>query len=112
MLTALIHVLPETGWRVEAGQRVRVHIGTAEVMARCAVLQGEAVEPGEEGWVQLRMEGPVLARARDAFVLRSFSPMTTIAGGRVAEIAPPRRSSLRDADFVRLGALLNGPLKG
>jgi selenocysteine-specific elongation factor len=108
MLTARIDVLPETGWRVEAGQRVRVHLGTAEVMARCAVLQGEAVEPGEAGWVQLRMEGPVLARARDAFVLRSFSPMTTIAGGRVAEIVPPRRSSLRDADVVRLGALLNG----
>ena len=108
MLTALVHVLPETGWRVEAGQRVRVHLGTAEMMARCAVLQGEAVEPGEEGWVQLRLEGPVLARARDAFVLRSFSPMTTIAGGRVAEITPPRRSSLRDADVVRLGALLSG----
>ena len=108
MLTALVHVLPETGWRVETGQRVRVHLGTAEMMARCAVLQGEAVEPGEEGWVQLRLEGPVLARARDAFVLRSFSPMTTIAGGRVAEVAPPRRSSLRDADVVRLGALLSG----
>jgi selenocysteine-specific elongation factor len=108
MLTARIHVLPATGWRIEAGQRVRVHLGTAEVMARCAVLQGEVVEPGEEGWVQLRMEGPVLARARDAFVLRSFSPMTTIAGGRVAEIAPPRRSSLSDADAVRLGALLSG----
>ena len=109
MLTALVHVLPGTGWRVEAGQRVRVHLGTAEMMARCAVLQGEAVEPGEKGWVQLRLEGPVLARARDAFVLRSFSPVTTIAGGRVAEIVPPRRSSLRDADVVRLGALLSGP---
>jgi selenocysteine-specific elongation factor len=108
MLTALVHVLPETGWRVEAGQRVRVHLGTAEVMARCAVLRGEAVEPGEDGWVQLRMERPVLARARDAFVLRSFSPMTTIAGGRVAEIVPPRRSTLRDADVVRLGAILSG----
>ncbi|HCR04751.1 MAG TPA: selenocysteine-specific translation elongation factor [Gemmatimonadetes bacterium] len=108
MLTARIHVLPETGWRIEAGQRVRVHLGTAEVMARCAVLQGEVVEPGEDGWVQLRMESPVLARVRDAFVLRSFSPMTTIAGGRVAEIVPPRRSSLSDADVVRLGALLSG----
>ena len=109
MLTARIHVLPATGWHVEAGQRVRVHLGTAEVMARCAVLRGEAVEPGEEGWVQLRMEGPVLARARDAFVLRSFSPMTTIAGGRAAEVAPPRRNSLSDADVVRLEGLLSGP---
>lgn len=108
MLTARIHVLPATGWSIKAGQRVRVHLGTAEVMARCAVLQGEAVEPGEDGWVQLRMEGPVIARVRDAFVLRSFSPMTTIAGGRVAEIVPPRRSSLSGADAVRLGALLSG----
>ena len=108
MLTARIHMLPATGWHIEAGQRVRVHLGTSEAMARCAVLKGEAVEPGAEGWVQLRMESPVLARARDAFVLRSFSPMTTIAGGRVAEIVPPRRGSLRDADAVRLGEVLSG----
>ena len=109
MLTAYVHVLPSTGWTLEGGQRVRVHLGTAEVMARCAVLEGEALDPGEAGWVQLRMEAPVAARARDAFVLRSYSPVTTIAGGRVAEVVPPRRGTLTPEVANQLGDLLNGP---
>ena len=108
MLTARLQVLAEGGWPVEGGQRVRVHIGTAEVMARCAVLEGETLEPGAEGWVQLRLESPVPARARDAFVVRSFSPVTTIAGGRVAEVAPPRRGSVSAEDAGRLGLVLEG----
>ena len=64
MLTARLRVLQGAGWRIARGQRVRVHLGTAEVMARCAVLEAEALEPGDEGWVQLRLEEPVPARAR------------------------------------------------
>jgi selenocysteine-specific elongation factor len=108
MLTARVRVLPDTGWQLEGGQRVRLHLGTAEVMARCAVLEGDALAPGETGWVQLRLEAPVPARARDAFVLRSFSPMTTIAGGRVAEVAPPRRARVTPAEVALLEQLLDG----
>ncbi|MSR36666.1 MAG: selenocysteine-specific translation elongation factor [Gemmatimonadetes bacterium] len=108
MLTARVRVLPDTGWQIEGGQRLRLHLGTAEVMARCAVLQGYAIAPGEIGWVQLRLESPVAARARDAFVLRSFSPMTTIAGGRVAEVSPPRRGRISEAEAAALERLLDG----
>ena len=66
------------------------------------------LEPGDEGWVQLRLEEPVPARARDAFVVRSFSPVTTIGGGRVAELHPPRRGSLGAEDARRLVLMLEG----
>ncbi|RMH14954.1 MAG: selenocysteine-specific translation elongation factor, partial [Gemmatimonadetes bacterium] len=36
MLTVHLRVLPDTGWQVRHNQRVRVHLGTAEVMARVA----------------------------------------------------------------------------
>ncbi|GMR13312.1 MAG: selenocysteine-specific translation elongation factor [Gemmatimonadota bacterium] len=98
MLTAWLTVLPATGWSVEQGQRVRVHLGTAEVMARTVVLDSDGLGPGEEGWVQLRLEQPILARARDRFVIRSYSPMTTIGGGLVAEPnAPKRRTGTPEA---------------
>ncbi|MFV2006689.1 MAG: selenocysteine-specific translation elongation factor [Longimicrobiales bacterium] len=94
MLTAWLTVLPATGWSVEHGQRVRVHLGTAEVMARTVVLDSDGLAPGAAGWVQFRLEQPILARARDRFVIRSYSPMTTIGGGLVAEPnAPKRRAS-------------------
>jgi selenocysteine-specific elongation factor len=71
-----------------------------------------AVGPGATGLVRLRLEAPVVARGGDRFVLRSFSPVTTIGGGRVLDPLPPARAApwpeeLRAPDpLVRLGALV------
>lgn len=108
MLTCRISVLPDTGWVLEQGQRVRVHLGTAEVLARAAILESDLLAGGEEGWVQLRLEEPLLARGRDHLVLRSYSPVTTIGGGRVVEPRPPKRRNLRD----QLPGLLETRLRG
>jgi selenocysteine-specific elongation factor len=72
-----------------ARTRVRVHLGTAEVMAR--VHPRAPIEPGGKGLARLTLEGPVVARGGDRLVLRSFSPVTTIGGGRVIDPSPPRR---------------------
>src|SRR6266571_7543169 len=34
---------------------VKVHLGTAEVMARVSVLEGDEIAPGDSAWVQLRL---------------------------------------------------------
>lgn len=69
--------------------RVRVHLGTAEVMAR--VHPRGAIEAGQRGVARLTLESPVVARGGDCFVLRSYSPVETIGGGRVLDPMPPRR---------------------
>lgn len=94
MLTVRATVIPGTTWRIQHRQRVRVHLGTAEVMARAVLLDGDALEPGQDGWAQLRLEAPLVARTGDRLVVRSYSPVTTIAGGIVAEPAPPKRRRL------------------
>jgi selenocysteine-specific elongation factor len=71
--------------------RVRLLVGTAEVMAR--VLPRGAIEPGGRGIARLSLETQVVARGEDRFVLRSYSPVTTIGGGRVLDPHPPRRRS-------------------
>jgi selenocysteine-specific elongation factor len=109
MLTCRLSVLPGSGWEMEHGQRVRVHLGTAEVMARVALLEGEVLKGGEEGWGQLRLEEPLLARVRDRLVLRSYSPVTTLGGGLVAETAPGKRRSLAPEERVLLDAVLGAP---
>jgi selenocysteine-specific elongation factor len=72
--------------------RVRLLLGTTEVMAR--VLPRAPLDPGGTGLARLALESPVVARAEDRFVLRSYSPITTIGGGRVVDPFPPRRRSL------------------
>jgi selenocysteine-specific elongation factor len=118
MLTVHLEVLPDTAWQITHRQRVRVHLGTAEVLARVALLGRDFMDGGESGWAQLRLEEPLVARTGDRFVVRSYSPMTTIAGGAVVEPLPPRRRSVdatqgRAWDIIRsadpapvLGAVL------
>jgi selenocysteine-specific elongation factor len=62
-------------------QRVRVHHATSEVMARLV----PGLRQGDVTAVRLRLEGPLVARAGDRFVLRSYSPVTTIGGGIVVD---------------------------
>lgn len=107
MLTARVEVLPDGTWMLEHNQRVRLHLGTAEVMARVVLLDREApLLPGERGWAQLRLEDPVVARTGERFVMRSYSPVTTMGGGVVAEPDPPKRTSLDGRTRDSLDALL------
>ncbi|TFH66459.1 MAG: selenocysteine-specific translation elongation factor, partial [Gemmatimonadales bacterium] len=106
MLTCWISLLSDTGWELEQGQRVRVHLGTAEVLARVTLFQIDRLGGGEEGWAQLRLEEPVLARGRDNLVFRSYSPVTTLGGGRVAGVLPKKRRTLAPGEARLLEARL------
>jgi selenocysteine-specific elongation factor len=108
LLTARVHVLPDVEWALERGQRLRVHLGTAERMARLVLLGADALLPGEQGWAQLRLEAAALARTGERFVIRSYSPVTTIAGGVVVEPMPPKRTRLTPTEAGQLEALLGG----
>lgn len=108
MVTARVRVLRDASWMLAHNQRVHVHHGTAEVLARCALLDGSELGPGDTGWVQLRLEEPLAVRARDRFVIRAYSPVSTIGGGEVAEATPPKRNRLDDATRAALGGVLEG----
>ena len=68
-------------------QRVRLYHGTDEILCRVVILDREEIAPGERAYVQLRLEKPINAQRNDRYVLRSYSPMHTIAGGTVIEPA-------------------------
>ncbi len=93
MLDAAVELLPTARRPITARTRVRVHLGTAEVLAR--VVQVRSIRPGERGLVRLVLERPLVARGGDRFVLRSFSPVTTIGGGVVLDPFPAPRPRLR-----------------
>lgn len=78
--------------------RVRLHLGTSEVMAR--VQPREPIPPGGRGLARLALETPLVARGGDRFVLRSYSPVITIGGGRVLDPAPPLRRATWPPDLA------------
>ena len=86
MIDAEIEVLPTAPRPLRSRQRVRIHIGTKEVLARTQILNdaGE-IASGRKDLVQVRFETAVLAVPGERFIIRSYSPQTTIAGGSVID---------------------------
>ncbi len=80
-------------------ERVRFHLGASEVFGRVVLFGGDRLEPGDEGFAQLRLESPVVARRGDRFVLRWYSPVRTAAGGHVIDPSAPKRKR-SEADAV------------
>ncbi|HMA53881.1 MAG TPA: selenocysteine-specific translation elongation factor [Acidobacteriota bacterium] len=89
-LDARLDVLASAPREIKHRDRVRLHIGTDEVMARLAVIGAQTIAPGASAAVQLILERPAVALPGDRFVIRSFSPIVTIGGGRVLDAAPEK----------------------
>lgn len=64
---------------------VRFHAGAGEVMARINFLDRDDIAPGDKAFAQLFLAVPAVVMAGDRFVIRSYSPVTTIGGGAVVD---------------------------
>lgn len=85
MVDCKLYYLKSASRPLENRQRVRLYHGTSEIICRVVILDKEQVEPGEEAYVQLRLENPLTAQRNDRYVIRSYSPMDTIGGGSIIE---------------------------
>jgi selenocysteine-specific elongation factor len=101
---AVVEMLPGAAEPLAHWQRVRLHIGTADTVARVSFLRARvggaeaAIGPGERGVVQLLTEAPIGVAAGQRFVIRFYSPLVTIGGGKVlmANAARPHSREERE----------------
>ena len=84
---AHVQMIPGIGWELKSKQRVRIHLGTAEVLGRVTI-SGKRLKTGESGIMLIRLEKPLVAAMDDRFVMRSYSPMHTIGGGVILDPNP------------------------
>lgn len=89
---------------------VRLHTGTAEIMTRIVLLETDELAPGEKSFAQLILACEDVVVAGDHFVLRSYSPVTTIGGGRILDPLPGKhkrnnKKILNDLQILQNGAL-------
>jgi len=114
IIDAQLSVLPSAPRAIRTRSRIRVHIGSAEVLARVRVLniRGE-IPSGETAFAQLRFESPVVALHDERFIVRSYSPAETIAGGLVLDPQPTKHRGRELAKtHERLCALSEGERPG
>jgi selenocysteine-specific elongation factor len=100
LFDATLRLLPDAAKALKNRARVRVYLGTAEILGRMQVIGVEELEPGKRAYVQFRAEEPFACSRGDRFVVRSYSPMHTIGGGVVLDAAPTRHKRM-DAAVVR-----------
>lgn len=98
---------------LESGARVHVMAGTAEVVGRIMLMEGEApVAVGETRTVQVRLEDPLPLRAGDHAVVLSYSPVMLIGGGRVLLSRCRRSRELSAGERALYMALEAGDVAG
>lgn len=73
---------------LKSGSRIHLHLFTNETTATVALYQGQQLKGGETAWAQLRTAVPVAFAPCDRFIIRQFSPVTTIGGGVIADVNP------------------------
>ena len=64
-------------------QRLRLHVGTTDTVTRVSLLDREQILPGESAAAQLITEDPVVASMNSCFILRTYSPLVSVAGGKI-----------------------------
>ena len=90
LLEARIELLQNAPKKLSNRNRVRLHLGTGEVMGRVSILGGKDIEPGESGLVQIFLEKESAVAVGDKFIMRRYSPSLTIGGGIVLQISNKR----------------------
>lgn len=68
---------------IKARTKIRFHAGTCEILGTLVLLDREELQPGEKACVQIRLDSPVCCLKNDKYVVRSYSPIRTIGGGRI-----------------------------
>jgi selenocysteine-specific elongation factor len=104
-MDARLFLLKSSGKELKNRARVRLHIGTAEVICRLVLLDMDKLKPGDSGFVQFILESLTTALPGDRFVIRSFSPLITIGGGVVLDAYPSRHKRLDENTISSLDKL-------
>lgn len=101
-------VLPQSPYPVKNNSALHLHHGGRALICRCILLGRDRLAPGEEGFAQLRLDSPLAVRPGDRFVVRFFSPVVTVGGGRVLDPEPPVRGRYAPERLARLTDLAAG----
>ena len=103
-------VLPSSECMLEHNQRIRFHLGAAELLGRIAIFGSKEIHQGADGFFRIRLEKPACGVVGDHFVIRRYSPMVTIGGGVVLDNQPLGRRESKEEIIDRLTELKNAGL--
>ena len=109
LIDVYLKLLPDAPKPLRHNQEIEVFSGTAEVMGYARLLGARTLEPGQAGWVQLRLTERIPVVKGDHFIIRQPSPSLTLGGGIVVDPLPRRRHRRFRPELIdRLETLMAG----
>ncbi|HEY5726527.1 MAG TPA: SelB C-terminal domain-containing protein, partial [Methylomirabilota bacterium] len=108
LVDATVELLADAPRTLKLRERVRFHVGTQEVMARVLLVGETELPQGRASFGRFRLEAPVVALPGDRYVIRTYSPIVTIGGGTLLDVAPPRFKRTAPALRAHLELLATG----
>ena len=103
---ASVEIRPSAGREVVNHERVRIHLGTAEVIGKIILLGGlEVLPPKSTALCQVVTQEPLVALRGDHFVLRNQTAQGTLGGGVVVNPFAQRHRKAETQVTERLHAL-------
>lgn len=112
IIDAAARILNDASRTLRTGSRIRFYNSTQEAIGRLVLIGKDELGAGQEGFVQFRLERPVVVQHGDRFIIRFYSPIETLGGGEVLDPHPRRhkRSNVGES-LARLETLKTGTME-
>ncbi len=114
MVECRLDLLPGAARPLKHQAPVRFHTGTSEIMGRVFFLDQERLAPGETALMQFRAEEDLVVAPGDRFVIRQYSPVVTIGGGRILRPSTRKVQRFKEGaiqDLLALEEVLDDPAR-
>jgi selenocysteine-specific elongation factor len=97
MVDLELHYLSSNKKPIKSRTQVRFHTGTSEIMGNLILLDRDELNAGDTCMAQIRLDEAVSLIRDDRFVIRSYSPVRTIGGGKVLDPIPLKHKRFQQA---------------
>ncbi len=103
-----LNLLEDADWELKNGSPLHIHVGAGESVARVYFYGQKKLSPGGTALAQIRLYKPLPIFRGDRFIVRSYSPVTTIGGGVVLEHNAKKKPLQSSEVIQKLTALEKG----
>lgn len=105
-----IFTLLKRSSNVKNNQRIRINIGTEELIGRVKIFLEDEIFSGDKKFVQIEFEKESAFSVGDVGIVRSFSPIATIGGIEIINI-PKERAKRKDLKYLERLEILSSKNK-
>ncbi len=110
MIDAELSIFSSTERVVLNNSRVHLYCGSDEVLCKVILLDRDALSAGETAYAQLRLEEPAAVRRGDRFIIRFYSPIITVGGGRIIDALPAKHKRNKPEILAGMDIISNGTI--